>query len=130
MCTIPVDGVSGLLQLMLPSSDIDPQKAQRNPRMFVDTGVPELLEAIYRAGAHEERLIVQVIGGVTTGDAEQRNAFQVGKRNVLPLKKLRWRNSVILRGEDVGGRRLSRTEFLQERAGEVLVKTNGREASL
>lgn len=126
----PVAGVSGLLHVMLPSSDIDPQKAQRNPCMFVDTGVPELFKAAYRAGAQKERLIVKVIGGATTGDADQPDAFQVGKRNVLTLKKLLWKNGVILRAEDVGGQRLSRTVFLQVGTGEVLVKTNGREASL
>jgi len=126
----PVAGVSGLLHVMLPSSDIDPQKAQRNPCMFVDTGVPELFKAAYRAGAQKERLIVKVIGGANTGDADQQGAFQVGKRNVLTLKKLLWKNGVILRAEDVGGQRLSRTVFLQVGTGEVLVKTNGREASL
>jgi len=126
----PVAGVGGLLHVMLPSSDIDPQKAQRNPFMFVDTGVPELFRAAYRAGAQKERLIVKVIGGASTGDSEQPDSFQVGKRNVLTLKKLLWKNGVILRAEDVGGQRLSRTVFMQVGSGEVLVKTNGREATL
>ncbi|MBP9105423.1 MAG: chemotaxis protein CheD [Gemmatimonadaceae bacterium] len=126
----PVAGVAGLLHVMLPSSDIDPQKAQRKPYMFVDTGVPELFRAAYRAGAQKERLIVKVIGGASTGDGDQPDAFQVGKRNVLTLKKLLWKNGVILRAEDVGGQRLSRTVFLQVSSGEVLVKTNGREATL
>lgn len=126
----PIAGVAGLLHVMLPSSDIDPQKAQRNPCMFVDTGVPELFRAAYRAGAHKERLVVKVVGGASTTDGEQLDAFQVGKRNVLTLKKLLWKNGVILRAEDVGGLRLSRTVFLQVATGEVLVKTNGREATL
>ncbi|MEP7383360.1 MAG: chemotaxis protein CheD [Gemmatimonadota bacterium] len=126
----PVAGVSGLLHVMLPSSDIDPQKAQRNPCMFVDTGVPELFRAAYRAGAQKERLIVKVVGGASTGDFQEPDTFQVGKRNVLTLKKLLWKNGVILRAEDVGGQRLSRTVFLQVGSGEVLVKTNGREATL
>jgi len=126
----PVAGVSGLLHVMLPSSDIDPQKAQRSPCMFVDTGVPELFRAAYRAGAQKERLVVKVVGGASTGDGEQADPFQVGKRNVLTLKKLLWKNGVILRAEDVGGQRLSRTVFLHVSSGAVLVKTNGREATL
>jgi chemotaxis protein CheD len=126
----PVSGVGGLLHVMLPSSEIDPQKAQRNPCMFVDTGVPELFRAAYRAGAQKERLVVKVVGGAATGDGEQPDSFQVGKRNVLTLKKLLWKNGVILRAEDVGGQRLSRTVFLQVNSGEVLVKTNGRESTL
>ena len=126
----PVAGVSGLLHVMLPSSEIDPEKAQRNPYMFVDTGVPELFRACYRAGALKERLIVKVVGGAFTGDGDQPDNFQVGKRNVLTLKKLLWKNGVILRAEDVGGQRVSRTVFLRVTTGEVVVKTNGRESTL
>lgn len=126
----PVAGVSGLLHVMLPSSDIDPEKAKRNPYMFVDTGVPELFRACFRAGAQKERLIVKVVGGSFTGEGEQPDNFQVGKRNVLTLKKLLWKNGVILRAEDVGGQRLSRTVFLRVTSGEVVVKTNGRESTL
>jgi len=126
----PVAGVGGLLHVMLPSSEIDPQKAQRNPCMFVDTGVPELFRAAYRAGAQKERLVVKVVGGAATADGEQPDSFQVGKRNVLTLRKLLWKNGVILRAEDVGGQRLSRSVFLQVATGEVLVKTNGRESTL
>ncbi len=126
----PVAGVGGMLHVMLPSSDIDPQKAQRNPCMFVDTGVPELFRAAYRAGAQKERLVVKVVGGAASGEGDQPDNFQVGKRNVLTLKKLLWKNGVILRAEDVGGQRVSRTVFLQVGTGEVLVKANGREATL
>ena len=126
----PVAGVGGLLHVMLPSSEIDPAKAQRNPYMFVDTGVPELFRAAYRAGAQKERLVVKVVGGAFTGEGDQPDSFQVGKRNVLTLKKLLWKNGVILRAEDVGGQRLSRTVFMQVRTGTIVVKTNGQEATL
>jgi chemotaxis protein CheD len=126
----PVAGVSGLLHVMLPSSEIDPEKAKRNPCMFVDTGVPELFRACFRAGAQKERLIVKVAGGSFTGENDQADKFQVGKRNVLTFKKLLWKNGVILRAEDVGGQRVSRTVFLRVTTGEVVVKTNGRESTL
>jgi chemotaxis protein CheD len=98
--------------------------------MFVDTGVPELFRACYRAGARKERLIVKVVGGAFTGEGDKPDNFQVGKRNVLTLKKLLWKNGVILRAEDVGGQRVSRTVFLRVTTGEVVVKTNGRESTL
>jgi chemotaxis protein CheD len=126
----PDANVGGLLHVMLPSSDIDPEKARRNPCMFVDTGVPELFRACYRAGAVKERLIVKVVGGTHTGEEGQPDTFQVGKRNVLTLRKLLWKNGVILRAEDVGGQRMSRTVSLQVASGEVVVKTNGHEANL
>ena len=36
----PLARVGGLLHLMLPESQIDPEKAKRNPWMFADTGIP------------------------------------------------------------------------------------------
>ncbi len=42
----PVAGVGGMLHVMLPMSTIDPAKAQDNPCMFVDTGVPEALPSV------------------------------------------------------------------------------------
>jgi chemotaxis protein CheD len=126
----PVARVGGLLHVMLPLSEIDPEKAQKNPCLFVDTGVPELFRACYRAGAQKERLVVKVAGGAFVGDDPYADPFQVGKRNVLTLKKLLWKNGVILRAEDVGGQRVSRTVWLQLSGGEVVVKSNGREAVL
>lgn len=126
----PVAQVAGLLHVMLPSSEIDRDRAERNPCMFVDTGVPELFRAAYRAGAQKERMIVKVVGGAAASETDQTDSFQVGKRNVLTLRKLLWKNGVMLRGEDVGGQRLSRTVFLQVASGTVVVKTNGRDAIL
>ncbi len=36
----PVAKVAGLLHYMLPESAIDAAKAQQNPFMFADTGIP------------------------------------------------------------------------------------------
>ena len=36
----PSAKVGGLLHFMLPESQLDPQKAQRKPWMFADTGIP------------------------------------------------------------------------------------------
>lgn len=126
----PVAAVGGLLHVMLPSSEIDPEKAMKNPCMFVDSGVPELFRACYRAGAAKERLIVKVVGGSSAGSADQPDNFQVGKRNVLTLRKLLWKNGVILRAEDVGGTRVSRTVALHVANGDVTIKTNGADRAL
>ena len=126
----PIAGVGGLLHVMLPLSEIDPEKAMRNPCLFVDTGVPELFRACYRAGAAKERLVVKVAGGAYAGNDERADQFQVGKRNVLTLRKLLWKNGVILRAEEVGGQRVSRTLSLVLSTGEVVVKSNGRETVL
>jgi chemotaxis protein CheD len=126
----PIAGVGGLLHVMLPSSEIDPEKARRNPCVFVDTGVPELFRACYRAGAVKERMIVKVAGGSFGAEHEEADRFQVGKRNLLTLRRLLWKNGVLIRAEDVGGQRTSRNLLLRIATGDVIVRASGREAIL
>ena len=64
----PVACVGGLLHVMLPLSIIDPEKADRNPFMFVDTGFPKLLTECFKTGAQKERLEIRVAGGVDSND--------------------------------------------------------------
>ena len=121
----PAAHVGGLLHVMLPLSTIDPKKGKENPYMFVDTGVPKLFIECYKAGARKERLHVKVAGGGCTLCDEEDDYFQIGKRNFIMLKKIFWKNGVLLRAHDVGGRE-SRTLSLDIGSGEVAVKINGK----
>jgi chemotaxis protein CheD len=118
----PVAGVGGLLHVMLPLSTIDSEKASKNPYMFVDTGVPKLFLACYQAGAQKPRLIVKVAGGASVHGDEEADHFQIGKRNFVMLRKLLWRNGVLLKAHDVGGSH-SRTMTLEVGSGTVSLKT-------
>ncbi len=118
----PVAGVAGLLHVMLPSSSVDPARAATTPAMFVDSGVPLLFKESYRLGAKKERLVVRVVGGAHQAAHEGEDQFQIGKRNLLALRKLLWKNNVIVRAEDVGGARVSRTVYLDAATGELRVR--------
>ncbi|GIX47033.1 MAG: chemotaxis protein CheD [Candidatus Tectimicrobiota bacterium] len=120
----PVARVGGLLHVMLPSSALDPDKARQNPYMFVDSGVPRLFHACYQAGAQKQRLVVKVAGGATMVADGEEDYFQIGKKNFVMLRKLLWKNGVLLKACDVGGT-CSRTLSLAIGSGEVLVKANG-----
>jgi chemotaxis protein CheD len=123
----PVAKVGGLLHVMLPDSSIDPVKAQTNPFMFVDTGVPRLFKACYEKGAVKSRVIVKVCGGAHQGVDESADRFQIGKRNAVQLKQLLWKNGVMIKAQDVGGVQLSRTVSLDVGTGDVVIKLNGAE---
>ena len=83
----PVAHVGGLLHAMLPLSKINPQKAEANPYMFVDKGVPCLFKEVYGLGGEKERLIVKAAGcGSPIGKNEM---FKIGERNYTVLKKLK-----------------------------------------
>lgn len=121
--------VGGLLHVMLPTSTVNPSKAANNPLMFVDTGVPELFKACYKAGAKKERLIVKVAGGASLQNNEETDQFQIGKRNFLMLRKLLWKNNVLIKSFDVG-ENFSRTMSLDMSSGAVTLKINNEESVL
>jgi chemotaxis protein CheD len=121
----PVAGVAGLLHAMLPASSTDPARAAETPAMFVDTGVPLLFRESYRLGAKKERLVVRLAGGAHQAEREEDDLFQIGKRNLLAVRKLLWRNNVIVRAEDVGGSRVSRTLYLDAATGALRVRAAG-----
>ena len=126
----PVAGVAGLLHAMLPSGAIDAEKAARTPAMFVDSGVPLLFRESYRLGARKERIVLRVVGGAHAGADESSDQFQIGKRNMLMLRKLLWKNGVVLHAHDTGGVQTSRTVFLDVGTGALTVRSHGRDSTL
>ena len=123
----PVAHVGGLLHFMLPVSKVNPEKAVQSPAMFADTGVPLLLKGTYELGARKGRLIVVAAGGaeVLADDGH----FKVGSRNRTMLRKLFWKNNILLSADDTGGS-ISRTMILKMSDGEVTVRTKGKERTL
>jgi len=123
----PVAKVGGLLHAMLPLSSINPEKAKGNPAMFVDTGVPLLFKSLYEMGAVKDRLMVKAAGcGNPMGKNE---IFKIGERNYTVLKKLLWKNNILLKAESVGGT-ASRTIHFEVESGVVLLSCNGTKGPL
>jgi len=123
----PLVKVGGLLHFMLPESQIDLEKAQRNPWMFADTGIPLFFRELYKLGGDKKRIKVKVAGGAQVMDAE--GYFNIGKRNCMALRKILWKNNVFIQAEAVGGN-VNRTVRLELSSGEVWVKTSGEEERL
>ncbi|MDH5589762.1 MAG: chemotaxis protein CheD [Gemmatimonadota bacterium] len=122
-------GVAGMLHAMLPSTRTDPERGRTNPARFIDTGIPALFKAAYAMGAHKDRIVVRVAGGASMASNGRKDGFQIGKRNYIELKKILWRNGVIITDEDVGGG-VSRTVTMDVATGVVMVKAGGQEYNL
>lgn len=118
----PIANVGGLLHYMLPESSLDGNKAKKNPCMFGDTGIPTLFKTTYQLGAKKNRLKVVVVGGAQILD--QKGLFNIGKRNHTILRKMFWKNNVMIDFEDVGGS-CNRTLKLAMNTGEVWLKVSG-----
>lgn len=123
----PVAHVGGMLHYMLPESQLSPEKARSSPAMFCDTGVPRLFKAAYELGAVKSRLVIKVAGGSQLLD--DNGTFNIGKRNYLALRKIFWKNGVMINAENVGGS-VSRTLKLDVDTGVVTVKSRNQEVPL
>ena len=123
----PVEKVGGLLHAMLPHSKINPVKAQTNPYIFVDTGVPLLFREVYALGGKKKRMIVKAAGCATPLDNVE--MFKIGERNFILLNKLLLKNNVSLNSMDVGGS-ISRTVYFDLATGQVVIGSKGEKREL
>jgi len=123
----PVARVSGLLHSMLPLSKIDPHKAMASPYMFVDTGIPVLFREACALGAEKNRIIVKAAGCASLLD--EKGFFRIGERNFTVLRKLLWKNNILIEKQDIGGNH-SRTISIATASGRVVIKMCGKETEL
>lgn len=123
----PAAEVGGLIHCMLPLSKIDREKAKANPQMFVDTGVPDLLQKMFNLGAQRKRIIAKVAGCAQLLD--EKKLFRIGERNYTVLRKVLWKNDILIAAEDIGGSS-PRTMFLYMETGVTILKVRGQEVEL
>lgn len=119
--------VGGLIHCQLPLSKMNPEKAAANPYLFTDTGVAELLRTVFSMGAQKSRLIVKVAGGSNLLD--EKGTFKIGERNYTVLRKILWKNGILIKAESVGGS-ISRTMQLFMSDGTITIKSSGQEVLL
>lgn len=118
----------GLLHCMLPLSRTDPESALRQPAKYTDTGVVTLLKAMYDLGAVKERLIVKIAGGGAM-KATASDVFETGKKNYTVLRKVLWKNNLLIDAEDVGGCK-PRTMAMDLSDGRTVIRSGGVETEL
>jgi len=118
----PVAKVGGMLHYMLPESSLDPEKAKRMPAMFADSGIPVLFKQSYKFGASKANMIVKIFGGAQILD--ENGVFNIGKRNYLALRKIFWKNNVMIAAEYIGGN-VNRTVRLDVGTGKIMLKVPG-----
>lgn len=117
----PVVKVGGLLHFMLPDSSLVLNKAKTTPAMFADTGIPLLFKSCYKLGAEKKRMTVKIAGGANILD--NADYFRIGQKNITALRKIFWRNNVLIDSEDTGGDH-NRTVYLDISTGKVVVKNS------
>jgi len=126
-CLDPVARVGGMVHCMLPTGTADPGRALKRPGMYVDTGVARLLDMLTAMGAMRRRLAITAAGGAEV--IMDRGLFDIGRRNVLALRKALWSHQCFMTAGDLGGRS-PRTFRLEMATGRATVVSGGRERAL
>jgi chemotaxis protein CheD len=123
----PVTMVGGLIHCMLPLAKIAESKPNFNPLMFVDTGFTFMLNELFKMGASKKNLVVKAAGCAEFMDPQ--HYFNIGERNFTVFRKILWKNGIILKNSDVGGK-ISRTVILRMKTGQTLLRSGGKEWEL
>jgi chemotaxis protein CheD len=123
----PYTKMSGLIHIMLPESYKEKNVLTANPYKFVDLGLPALYKEMFKSGCKRNHVITKVIGGSNVMDKNK--FFNIGERNYTAVRKILWRNNMIIHKEDVGGSK-SRTVRLYIATGKVLISNSYEEYEL
>jgi len=118
----PIVRVGGMLHFMLPDSSLDLDKAKTNPYMFADTGIPKLFKESYKLGGQKNRMKVVVVGGAQVFDGG--DFFNIGKRNYIAVRKMFWKNNVMVNYQSIGGTE-NRTLKLAIEDGQAWLRISG-----
>ncbi|OGV50593.1 MAG: chemotaxis protein CheD [Lentisphaerae bacterium GWF2_52_8] len=116
----------GMVHVALPDSSINQKKRDEKPGYFADSALPALLARMKQLGSdgNIKEMYVKLAGGAHVLDAS--STFDVGKRNILAVKKALWQYGTGATAEDVGGQ-ISRTIAVFVDAGHTELSSPGRE---
>ena len=116
---------AGLAHVALPSSSVNIEQSKGKPGYYADTAIPRLLRDMDKLhGGKRGRMLVKLVGGANIMDPN--STFDIGKRNVLAIKKILWENRLGVLVEDIGDE-ISRNVRVNVKTGNVLVKSLGKE---
>ncbi|MBU0484932.1 MAG: chemotaxis protein CheD [Proteobacteria bacterium] len=115
----------GMVHVALPESRIKPEKAVTMPGYFADTGIPAILKAMNAKGCVTggNNMIIKLAGGASVMDTN--NTFNIGKRNILSIKKILWSLGMGPTTEDLGGT-FSRTVTVPVKTGKITLSCPGK----
>lgn len=119
--------MAGMIHIALPDSTIDAEMARTRPGKFADRGLPLMIEEMKALGATRNHIWVKLAGGASMMDPS--SFFDIGKRNVLAIKRVLWKSTLGPVAEDIGGDS-SRTVTMTVQDGAVTLSSGNRNWAL
>jgi chemotaxis protein CheD len=121
-CYDPVARIGSLLHAMLPDS-LRHRAVSPNPAMYLDLGLPALIDSMVQLGADLRRLEVNVFGGAQI--LQSNDYFSIGRQNVETMRALATRYHLQVKHWEVGGQ-FNRSIELHLRTGRVRLRMPSR----
>lgn len=115
--------VAGLLHVLLPQSESDPERAALRPGTYADTGIPALVHAMRGLGANPQTSRFRLAGGASM--LRSSATLEVGQRNVMAVRKALWKAGLLVESEATGGTQ-PRTLSVNASTGVVVIASPGR----
>jgi chemotaxis protein CheD len=121
----PVTRTVGMAHVALPDSCVHEDRARKLPGYFANTAIPALLDLMRQSGAALDlrQVVIKLAGGANVMDPN--HTFNIGKRNLLAIRKGLWALGLGPIAEDVGGS-ISRTVTVGVDDGKVVVTSPSR----
>lgn len=119
--------IAGMVHIALPDSNLGKDRSRELPGYFADTGIDILFEGMKKIGypIHERKPTVKLAGGAAILDPN--NTFNIGKRNILAIKRILWSKGLGSAAEDLGGT-ISRTVSIDVGGSDVKISSPGKES--
>jgi len=117
--------IAGMAHIVLPDSSQAKDKADERPGFFADTGIEAVLRRMADLGCHPRGrgVVIKAAGGARM--LELAKSFDIGKHNVLAVRKVLWSLGLGLLAEDTGGSE-SRTVEIDVAAGTTRITAPDR----
>lgn len=119
----PKSRTVGMAHIALSDSRINPALAGKQCGRFADTAIPALLNLVEKYSKTRSGYIIKLVGGAQV--AQMKDTFNIGKRNILAIKKILWQMKLAPVAEDLGGQ-ISRTVTVEVNTGKVIIHSPGR----
>ena len=123
---IPKYSAAGMAHIAIPDSANHGhnERIKNHPGYFADLAVKALLKEFMQFGPlRPSELKIKIAGGATMMD--EGGVFNIGKQNLLAVRKYLWKHKLGAVAEDVGGD-VSRTLWVEVGSGKSFISFGGK----
>jgi chemotaxis protein CheD len=122
----PVSRVAGMAHMVLPRCRVETSEMGIKVK-YIETGVPWLLQKMYKMGVEKPNLILKITGGARMLNIPGSNSFlDIGQKNIVQVNETIAKEGLKICAEDLGGG-LGRSVRFYVETGKIQVKAvNGR----